>query len=454
MKSRIMIIEDELIVSESIKMTLEQHGYKPVRCATSGEQALEEIEQDPPDLIIMDIVLAGEMNGIGTAEKIKEHYSIPVIYLTAYADEDIIHRASITEPYGYIIKPFNERELRSAVEMALFKSRTDKALRVSEQKYRSIFENAVEGIFQTTPEGQYLSVNPALARMLGYDSPDELINETVDLSMQIYVNPEDRAKFKSILEEQGIIERFETQHYRKDGSKIWVSINARVVKDETGKVLYYEGTIEDFSSRKFAEESLQQTTEKLKRILAGTINAISLTVETRDPYTAGHQKRVSSLARAIAQELELSDDAVENIRMAGIIHDIGKMSIPAEILSKPTDLTDIEFSLIKVHSRAGYDILKDSDLPFPIAEIVLQHHERLDGSGYPQGLKGDQALLEARILAVADVVEAIASHRPYRPAKGINAALEEIEKNKGILYDAKVADVCLKLFREKGFCFE
>jgi HD-GYP domain-containing protein (c-di-GMP phosphodiesterase class II) len=232
-----------------------------------------------------------------------------------------------------------------------------------------------------------------------------------------------------------------------------VSINARAVRDPTGKVLYYEGTIEDITSRKLAEDALRQTMEKLRKSLLGTIKALSMTVEARDPYTSGHQRRVSHLGRAIAQGMALPNDTIDNVRIAGIVHDIGKVSVPAEILSKPGTLTDIEFGLIKVHPQSGYDILKNAELPYPIAEIVLQHHERLDGSGYPQGLKDGQTLLEARILAVADVVEAMASHRPYRPARGIDAALEEIEKNKGILYDEKVGEACLQLFREQGFKF-
>ena len=179
-----------------------------------------------------------------------------------------------------------------------------------------------------------------------------------------------------------------------------------------------------------------------------------MTVEARDPYTSGHQMKVSRLARAIAQDMALPNDTIDNIRMAGIIHDIGKISVPAEILSKPGKLTDIEFGLIKVHPQSGYDILKDAELPHPIAEIVLQHHERLDGSGYSHGLKDGQIILEARIVAVADVVEAMSSHRPYRPALGIEAALEEIEKHKGILYDKKVVEICSQLFKEKEFRFE
>jgi putative nucleotidyltransferase with HDIG domain len=171
----------------------------------------------------------------------------------------------------------------------------------------------------------------------------------------------------------------------------------------------------------------------------------------KDPYTSGHQQRVSDLARAIATEMGLSADRQDFIRTASTIHDIGKIAIPTEILSNPTKLTALEFNLIKTHPQSGYDILKDIDFPWPVADIVLQHHERMDGSGYPQGLKEDDILLEARILAIADVVEAIAFHRPYRPAMGINLALEEISRNKGILYDAEAVDACLKLFREKDY---
>jgi PAS domain S-box-containing protein len=328
-------------------------------------------------------------------------------------------------------------------------------LKESEERYRNIFENSVEGIFQTTPEGQYISVNPSLARMIGYDSPEEIIKSITDIRKQAYVNPEDRVRYKKIIEEQGIIEGFEMQHYRKDRSIIWVSINARAVKDKAGKLLlYYQGTIGDITSRKQTEEELTQTLEKLRKSLGGTIQAMAATVEVRDPYTAGHQRRVSNLVRTIAQEMGLSKDMIEGLRMAGTIHDIGKISVPAEILSKPTKLSDMEYGIIKVHPQSGYDILKEIDFPWPIAQIVLQHHERLNGSGYPNLLKNGQILPEAKILAVADVVEAMASHRPYRPALGIDAALNEIEQNKGVLYDTEAVDICLKLFKEKGFRFE
>ncbi len=206
--------------------------------------------------------------------------------------------------------------------------------------------------------------------------------------------------------------------------------------------------------RKRVEEELRQSLDKLRRVMGGIIQAMTLTVESRDPYTAGHQRRVADLARAIADEMQLPKEQAYGIRIAGVIHDIGKISIAAEILSKPGRLSKALFDLIKTHPQVGYDILKTIEFPWPIAKIVLQHQERLDGSGYPAGLSGEDILLEARVLAVADVVEAMTFQRPYRPALGIDKALEEISENRGILYDPAVADACLKLFKNKGFSFE
>ncbi|HAJ28123.1 MAG TPA: HD-GYP domain-containing protein [Syntrophus sp. (in: bacteria)] len=207
----------------------------------------------------------------------------------------------------------------------------------------------------------------------------------------------------------------------------------------------------DITKRKKTEDKLISTLESLKNALHATIHVLISAIEVRDPYTAGHQVRSADLARAIAVEMNLPQDRIEAISMAGPIHDIGKLSVPAELLSKPTKLTALEFSLIKEHAQTGYEMLKDVESPWPLAEIVHQHHERMNGSGYPRNLKGEEILIEARILAVADVVESMASHRPYRPALGLNAALEEIENNKETLFDADAVDVCLKLFREKGF---
>ncbi len=190
---------------------------------------------------------------------------------------------------------------------------------------------------------------------------------------------------------------------------------------------------------------------QLEHTMEGTLHAVALMVEQRDPYTAGHERRVGELAAAIGTEMGLPEMTVKGLRLTGFVHDVGKIGVPAELLSKPTRLSPIEFAMIKNHAQAGYDILKGVDFPWPLAEVVLQHHERLDGSGYPRQLMGEQIILEARIIAVADVVEAMSSHRPYRPGLGIEAALQEIEKNSGTFYDAQAVAACLRLFREKGY---
>jgi PAS domain S-box-containing protein len=221
-----------------------------------------------------------------------------------------------------------------------------------------------------------------------------------------------------------------------------------------GKPEYLLGISEDITERKRMETERQQHYDRLRKALEATVHAIAVTVETRDPYTAGHQRRVADLSRTIGSEMGLSHDQIDGLHMASKVHDIGKISVPADILSKPSKLTPTEFSLIKTHARSGYDILKDIEFPWPVARMVLEHHERMDGSGYPRNLKGEEILMEARILAVADVVEAMASHRPYRPGLGLDAALAEIEKNMGAIYDITAADACLRLFREKGFKLE
>lgn len=261
-------------------------------------------------------------------------------------------------------------------------------------------------------------------------------------------HPEDLAadveQFNRIL--TGEIDRYmlEKRFIRKNGEIIWTSLAAGCVRKKDGKVDYFVALIDDITERK-------KSFEKLRKSLMATVRAIAVTVETRDLYTAGHQRRVADLARAIAMEMNLTADQVDGISMAGIIHDLGKISVPAEILSKPARLTNIEFSLVKTHPQSGYEILKDMDFPWPIARMVLEHHERIDGSGYPNGLTGDKILMESKILMIADVVEAMATHRPYRPAIGLDLALEEINKNKGVFYDTEAVDVCLRLFNVRGY---
>ena len=211
-----------------------------------------------------------------------------------------------------------------------------------------------------------------------------------------------------------------------------------------------EALHQNIIERKQEEAELQQTLDSLEKAISATLQVMVSAVESRDPYTYGHQFRSANLACAIATDMGLAQEKMDGIRMAGSIYDIGKLSIPAEILSKPTNLTKVEIAMIKEHSRSGYEMLKNVESPWPLAQIVYQHHERMNGSGYPRNLKGDEIIMEARVLAVSDVVESMAALRPYRPALGIEVALEEIKRNKGILYDSAVADSCLRLFRENS----
>jgi putative nucleotidyltransferase with HDIG domain len=228
-------------------------------------------------------------------------------------------------------------------------------------------------------------------------------------------------------------------------------ITSTVRTSRNDDILGYQGIIRDITELVSSQKELQKTLRKLGKALTGTVQAMALTVETRDPYTAGHQQRVAKLATAIAIELGLSEDQLQGIRLAGLIHDIGKITVPGEILSKPGRMSENELSIIRDHAKVGHDVLKPIDFPWPIALIVRQHHEKIDGSGYPDGVSGEDILIEARILAVADVVEAMASHRPYRPALGIDVALEEISKNRGVCFDPKVVDACLELIEKKGY---
>jgi PAS domain S-box-containing protein len=327
------------------------------------------------------------------------------------------------------------------------RKRAERALRESEEKYRLVVENAEEAIL-IAQDGMLKYVNPATLALLGYSEEELLSRPFAQL-----IHAEDREKLMEAHAKRMRGEETEpVKQFRalcKDGAVKWADSHAvLIVWNGRAATLNF---FTDITERKKAEASLAESFAQLRSALGATVQAIAVTVETRDPYTAGHQRRVADLARSIAREMNLSRDQIEGIRTAAIIHDLGKISVPAEILSKPTGLTDIEFSLIKTHPQSGYDILKNIEFPWPIARMVLEHHERMDGSGYPNGLKGDQTLLESRILSVADVVEAMASHRPYRPGLGLEIALREIETHRGTLYDEAVAEACLRLFREKGY---
>ncbi len=328
----------------------------------------------------------------------------------------------------------------------------EEAIKISEQKYRRIFDRAVEGIAQTSVDGTIVAANKAFARIMGFDSPDEMLRKTQTMA-GVIAQPEQGREISQKLRENQRIDDLELQLARVDGEVVWASISVHKLNEDENGPAFYEGMIVDISKRKKAEERARENFQRLDRAFHGLIETLSLTVETRDPYTASHQRKVADLSSAIAREMGFSEDEIASLNMAATVHDIGKIYVPAETLNKPGKLSILEFDLIKTHVEAGYNILKNVNFRDPVAEMVRQHHERLDGSGYPRGLKGDEILLPAKIMAVADVVEAMSSHRPYRPALGIDKALDEIKKNRGKLYDPDAVDACVRLFREKGFAF-
>ncbi|HEU0234752.1 MAG TPA: PAS domain S-box protein, partial [Gallionella sp.] len=311
-----------------------------------------------------------------------------------------------------------------------------------------LLNSTADSIFVHDFDGNFVYLNEAAWKTLGY-TRDELTG----MNLHALDVPEYEKLIETRIRE--LLEKghstFESAHRHKDGSVMPIEVSAHIIESGGRKLVL--STVRDTTERKLAEKESLKASSRTRDALEDAIGAIAATLEQRDPYTAGHQRRVAQLATAIGEEMGLAREVLEGIHFGGLIHDLGKISVPAEILGKPGRLTDIEFSLIKVHAEAGYQIVKEIAFPWPVADMVRQHHERLDGSGYPQGLAGEQITLEARILAVADVVEAMSANRPYRPGFGMDAALDEITRGRGTQFDAMAVDACLCVIREKGFIF-
>ncbi len=447
MSKKILLVEDDKTTILLLHKFIHDLGYNISNTVPTGEEAVREIITFSPDLVLMDIILDGEIDGIEAARQINEIHNIPVIYLTSSSDSNTLKRALTTNPSGYIVKPVDKKELKSAIELAILRHEMEDKLKESELRFFTILNSIGDAVFVMDTADLITYVNP-VAEKITELTIDKLIGKRFTEVLNIRYNGLNAGIYNG----QEAVDGIHFNYFiTASGKQVPVDFSVSHISDINGERAGSVIILRDDTERIKSELKIKESYIQIKKAIGGIIQAMAQTLETRDPYTAGHQRRVADIARSIALEMNLSEKQVEGIFMAGIIHDLGKICIPTEILSKPGKLSSIEFDLIKTHPQIGYDILKTIDFPWPLAEMVYQHHEWYNGGGYPRGLEGDAILLGARIICVADVVEAMASDRPYRPSRGIDSALAEITNQKGKHFDKDIVDICLSLFLEKKY---
>ena len=559
---KILIIDDERDICESLKYVLSTKGYIVDVAHTAGK-GVEKIKKVHFNLVLLDMRLP-DYDGIKALEKIKEiSPDTEVVILTAYANIKSVIEAMEKNAFSYLPKPFEIPHLISILEKAYEKQtlsllNRDLFQKISDAKknWETTFDSISDMIsihdidfniikcnkafakkFNSKPEdivgknyyevfhgkdgplskcplkrckgtlkpeteeieypqmggifliscfprfdklGSFTGIVRIARDITGHKKVEERIKHLasfpqLDINPILEVNLSGEITFynnaaSNILKKLGLKEDLniflpenikETFYDLKMKKNVSIFCEVKIESLTFEENIHYVSTINvlriytrDITERKQAEKEIKQSLEKLKMAMEGVINTLALTVEQRDPYTAGHQQRVAKLSCAIAEDMGIPAAQIEGIRMAGVVHDIGKMHIPSEILNRPGKLTKDEFNIVKSHAQVGYDILRGIAFPWPVADIVHQHHENMDGSGYPLGMSNGDILMGARILCVADVVEAMASHRPYRPALGMDKALEEISKKNGLNYDDRVVSACLKVIKGKKFEFE
>jgi PAS domain S-box-containing protein/putative nucleotidyltransferase with HDIG domain len=438
----ILLIEDDPGDVQLIKeMLTEGSGAQfTLECVDRLSTGLTRLVANDIGLVLLDLGLP-DSQGFDTFAKTQAQAPrVPIVVLSNLDDEAMAMRTVREGAQDYVVKgQLDSHALAHTIRYAIERQQAEEDLRGQ----ALIFENIHDGIIVTDLEGNIIRWNPAAEKMFGYYQ-DEVFQKKLGMLTTRFIKGNLRdGRWAG-----------EMNFTRKDGTEGICETTVIPLRDERGVISAVFGVSHDITEYKRSEEELQKSYHKLRETLIATVNSLASTVEMRDPYTAGHQRRVTILACAIAEEMGLTEEQFDGLRLAGLVHDIGKFNVPVEILNKPGRITETEFNIIKTHPLAGYNLLKEIEFPWPVAQIVLQHHERLDGTGYPQGLKNGGIMLEAKILAVADVVEAMASHRPYRPALGIGVALEEIKKNKGTYYDPAVVDVCTRLFTDKGLTLD
>ena len=493
-KTKVLLLDDTEDAIVLQKVILESSGYEVVS-AINGIEGLEKLKNFHPDIIISDVLMP-KMDGFEFCRKVKADANfkdIPFVFYSAqYTDKNDQKLADELGAQRFIVKPIDIGKFLTIINEVLNKGTelsTDKVsekkpdiqafdekhymaqakmldkklkeleeqhqkLRQSEENYRRVLEGLSSDyfIYRHNVDRLFSYVSPTITEMLGYTTEEfhthyssYLTDDPVNDHAHDYTD-------KALAGEQQ--PSYELELRAKDGSAVRLQISEKPLRDKQGTVIGIEGIAHNITAEKALENLKRESTEQVHTALVDALRAISITVEKRDPYTAGHQMRVAELAVLIGKKLDLTEQQLEGLQLGSMVHDIGKITIPAEILTTPRKLNDIEYGLIKTHPQQGYEILKDIAFPWPISKMILQHHERLDGSGYPQGLKGDDIIIEAQIICVADVIEAISSHRPYRASLGLEAAKEEVKAHSGTLYTVSIVDAALEVIEENPTLLE
>lgn len=450
---RVLIIEDSEDDTLLILRELRQGGYKPVYERVETESAMRAaLASKEWDLILSDY----NMPCFSTPEALsilkKSGIDVPFIIISGAIGEENAVQLMKEGAHDYVMKGHIQR-LVPVIKRELQEAEERKSRRKAEDLYRKsdfIVNASSDMMVLINRNYVYETVNKSFCKAFKKGGPKEVVGSSVS---DVWGREIFQQEIKNYLDRclNGEDISTETWFDMPGEGRQCFETSYTPYCDNNGDITHVIMVAHNITNRKIVEQELNESYQKLQKALDGTVHALSTLVEMRDPYTAGHQKRVAMIARAIAQEIGLPEDYIQGIWVASLIHDVGKIRVPSDILSKPGRISKAEFELIKEHPETGYEILSKIEFPWSVADIVLQHHERMDGSGYPQGLKGNDILLASRIVGVADVVEAMTYHRPYREALGLHAALDEIKKNKGILYDPEVVDACIRIFLEKGF---
>jgi len=437
---RLLLVMAEVARAEAFALRLETLDVHVLGVAVCCEQALDMAAHMIVDLALVDIRLPGEAESLETARLLRESLGVAVVIVADQPDRESLARLGKVGVLACLAPSSPDRECLATVEMAWHTARRERRYLASRQCMALTLDSLNEGLIVADAAGRVRRINPVARTLLGLD-PDEALGQPL---ASVYRLQGEQNADTVVLADRNM-GRHEGELARADGQTLFVEQTISPIRDPEGERLGTMVVFRDIGWRRRSEQALRQSLENQRRALEQTVIALTVTSEKRDPFTAGHQERVSRLAVAIARDLGLSEDAQEGVRLAGLVHDIGKIHVPSEILAKPEALSSLEMGIVQGHCEVGYEILKDVPFSWPVARMVLEHHERLDGSGYPAGLSGEGMLPESRILAVADVLEAMTAHRPYRAAHGLERTLAELCDGRGSLYDPDVVDACLRL---------